>query len=141
MKALAITLAAFAMLATGVAHAQCYGSNNYKTCTDDSGNSYVVKKYGGTTQVDGYNYRTGSSWSQSTRQVGNTAYTTGHDAQGNTWSQNSRTSGNTTYQSGYDSDGNAYNGTIRRTGNSVNYSGTDSDGNYYNKTCTAYGCY
>lgn len=141
MKALAITVATVAMFAAGTANAKCYGSGSYKTCTDDQGNSYTVRQQGSTTHVDGYNYQTGSSWSQSTQRTGNTSRTTGYDADGNSWSQSSRTSGNTTYQSGYDSNGNAYNGTIRRSGNSVNYSGTDSNGNYYNKTCTAYGCY
>lgn len=141
MKITTLALAACSILALGNAHAACYGTGSYKTCTDDSGNSYNVQQYGNTTTVDGYNASTGSTWSQSTQRIGNSAYTNGYDAQGNSWSQNSQTYGNTTYQSGYDSDGNSYNGSIQRSGNSVIYSGTDSDGNSYYKTCNEYGCY
>lgn len=133
-----LVLTAFA---PNVALADCYGSERYKTCTDQNGNSYTVQKYGNSTQVQGYNYETGNSWSQSTNRVGNSSYTTGYDAEGNSWSQNTRRIGNTTYQDGYDSDGNSYNGTIRSNGSSRTYQGIDSDGNYYHKTCTAYGCY
>lgn len=141
MKAFAIAVATVALLLAGAAEARCTGTETYKRCTDDSGNSYTVKQYGNRTQVDGYNYQTGNSWSQSTQRTGNTSRTTGYDADGNQWTQNTRRSGNTTYQSGYDSDGRSYNGTVRRNGSSTTYSGNDSDGNYYRKTCNQFGCY
>lgn len=140
MRALPL-LAIMLLVAPGVTSAACYGSASYKTCTDDQGNSYSVQKSGNQTRVQGYNYQTGSSWSQSTQRIGNSSYTTGYDADGNSWNSNSRTIGNTTYQSGTDSDGNYFNNTIRRSGSSTNYSGYDSNGNSHNKTCTAYGCY
>lgn len=92
---------------------QCYGSDIYKNCYDyNNGNQYTINRYGDTTQTYGYNANTGSNWSQTSRNYGNT-----------------------TYQNGYDSDGNSWNQTIRHNGRNTNYSGTDSDGNFFNKTC------
>lgn len=100
------------------AHSACSGSGNFYTCNDASGNSYNVSKYGNQTQVNGYNYNTGSNWSQHSNTVGNTTYENGTAANGNTW-----------------------NGTIQKNGNMTTYSGTDSRGNSYYKTCGPAGCY
>lgn len=127
--------------AVGSAHAACYGSTSYRSCTDTSGNSYTTRKLGNTSYTSGYNAQTGSSWNQSTRQTGNTSTTTGYDADGNAWSSSSRRTGNTTYTNGYDAKGNTFSGQIRTNGRATTYSGTDSKGGYYRKTCTATGCY
>lgn len=110
---LIILASAFSMSA----QAACYGTGSYQTCTDNSGNSYNVSRYGNQTQVNGYNAGTGSSWSQ-----------------------NSTTVGNTTFHNGTAANGNSWNGTTQSYGGITTHSGTDSRGNYYNKTCTAYGC-
>ncbi|WP_155398248.1 hypothetical protein, partial [Vibrio owensii] len=65
--------------------ANCYGSDSYKTCYDDNGNTYNVQKYGNTTSVQGYNSQTGSSWNQTSTSVGNSTYTNGTSADGNSW--------------------------------------------------------
>ena len=109
-------IVASAMLA-GAAQAACYGTGAYQTCMDNSGNTYNVQRYGNTTQVQGTNSATGSSWNQT-----------------------SQTYGNTTYQSGNASNGNSWNQTIQTMPGMTTHSGTDSRGNSFYKTCTAYGC-
>lgn len=98
--------------------AACFGTGAYQTCTDDSGNTYNVQRYGNTTNVQGFNPSTGSSWNQ-----------------------NSNTIGNTTYHNGTAADGGSWNGTSTRIGGTTYNSGTDSDGNYYQSTCNQFGCY
>jgi hypothetical protein len=100
------------------AQAYCSGSGSYYTCNDASGNNYNVSKFGNQTQVHGYNYNTG-----------------------NTWSQNSSTVGNTTYHNGIVGNGNAWSGTTQTYGNTTTHSGIDSQGNYYLKTCGPLGCF
>lgn len=119
----------------------CYGSSSYYTCNDNSGNRYDISRYGSYTQVDGYNYNTGSSWSQSTQNIGNTSYTNGYDKNGNSWNSTSQTIGNITYQNGTDSRGRQWNQTIQKIGDYTYYSGTDGNGNSYNKACNQYGCF
>jgi len=101
------------------ASANCFGSENFYTCTDESGNRYSVSKFGNTTNVRGYNPDTGS-----------------------TWNQRSSTFGNTTRTYGTDADGNSWNSTIQNygSGNRSIY-GTDSDGNSFNVHCNQFGCY
>jgi hypothetical protein len=113
----------FGMLALGVllagsAQASCFGSGSFQTCTDESGNTYNVQRYGNTTNVQGSNPSTGSSWNQT-----------------------SQTYGNTTYQSGTASNGNSWNGTTQQIGNTTINSGTDSRGHSYHKSCTNGICY
>ncbi|MGX5674000.1 hypothetical protein [Thermomonas fusca] len=138
---IAIFAGVLALSAVGFAHAGCYGSSTYRTCTDAKGNTYSTQKIGNSTYTNGYNSQTGSSWNQSTQRIGNSSYTTGSDAQGNSWNANTQRIGNTTYQSGRDSNGNSFSGQVRKNGSSTTYSGYDSNGNSYQKTCTAYGCY
>jgi|TARA_R100001143_G_scaffold25537_1_gene25789 hypothetical protein len=112
------TLAIVALsLAAQSAVAGCFGTGSFKSCTDDSGNTYNVQKFGNTTHLDGYS------------------------TDGSHWSQNSNTVGNTTYHDGYSADGDSWNGTTTRIGDTLYNSGTDSDGNYYQSTCNDYGCY
>jgi len=108
-------LGALAM-STG-AHAACFGTQAMSTCTDESGNTYNVQRYGNTTFVQGSNASTGS-----------------------TWNETSQTYGSTTYQTGNSSNGNSWNQTIHSMPGMTTYSGTDSRGNGFNKVCTAYGC-
>lgn len=111
-------LAALVALAMcGGANAACFGTQAMSTCTDDSGNTYNVQRYGNTTQVQGSNPSTGS-----------------------TWNQTSQTYGNTTYQSGNASNGNTWNQTIQSMPGMTTYSGSDSQGNSFMRTCTTYGC-
>lgn len=114
MKTLKSLFALTLLSLSNLSFAQCYGTDSYQTCYDNNtGNQYNISRYGNTTQVDGYNANTGSSWSQT-----------------------SNTYGNTTYQNGYDSNGNNWNQTIQNYGNSTTYSGIDSQGNSFYKTCT-----
>jgi hypothetical protein len=106
------------ILMTGVANAGCIGSGAFQSCTDTSGNSYTVNRFGNTTTMNGYNAQTGS-----------------------TWSQNSNTFGNTTTHSGTASNGNSWNSTEQRMGNTRSIYGTDSQGNSFSKTCGPFGCY
>lgn len=98
--------------------AACYGSDSFQTCSDTSGNTYNIQRFGDMTQVQGHNARTGSNWNQTSQQFGDTTQTYGTAANGNSWNA-------TTFSS---------------PGMSTTY-GTDSDGNSFSSTCTAYGCY
>lgn len=100
------------------ANSNCFGSDTMYTCNDyKTGNTYNVSKFGGSTQVQARNSRTGSTWSQNTQTYGNQSHTTGRDQNGNTWRHNTNQVGNTQY-----------------------YNGSDSNGNYYNGSCGALGC-
>ena len=107
---------AIAVASASFANATCFGSANMYTCNDASGNSYNVQKYGNTTNVQGYNSGTGSSWNQTSNTMGNTTFING-STNGNSWNQ-----------------------TIQTMPGMTTYSGTDSRGNSFNKTCTAFGC-
>jgi hypothetical protein len=72
-------------LVAGTASAACYGSKNFSTCQDNSGNNYTVQRYGNTTHMQGNNYQTGSSWSQDSNTFGNTTLHNGRDSNGNSW--------------------------------------------------------
>lgn len=71
----------------GNAQAACFGSQAMSTCTDDSGNTYNVQRYGNTTQVQGSNPYTGNMWNQTNQTYGNTTYQTGNSSNGNSWNQ------------------------------------------------------
>lgn len=64
--------------------AGCYGSDTNYRCSDASGNSYNVSKFGNTTSVRGQSAN-GESWSQRTTDFGNSSSTTGYDADGSSW--------------------------------------------------------
>lgn len=106
------------LLVSSTSFAGCFGSAAMQTCTDNSGNTYNVSRYGNTTHVQGRNSSTGNTWNSTSNTYGNTTYTQGTDADGNSWSQNS-----TNYGNGMRS-----------------VTGTDSDGNPYNYTCNQFGC-
>ena len=73
MKFIAITT----LLAAPIfAFANCVGSPSFQTCTDASGNSYSVQRFGNTTAVQGRSLD-GSNWSQQTQTIGNTTYQNG----------------------------------------------------------------
>lgn len=110
-------LAAGLLAFAATANAACYGTGAYRTCNDDNGNTYNVQKYGGTTQVQGSNPSTGS-----------------------TWNQTSTTTGNTTVTNGTAANGNAWNSTTTASPGMVQQSGIDSNGQVFNRTCTRYGC-
>ena len=117
MKRLALGMCLLAGLVGGV-HASCIGTSSYYSCSDASGNTYNVNKFGNTTIVNGYNANTGSSWNQNTYRSGNTSSTYGTAADGSSWnSQTYRTpSGSTTF-------------------------GTDSRGNSFSRNCNQFGCF
>lgn len=100
-----------------IASANCQGSGSFQTCMDSSGNSYNVQRYGNTTQVQGFNAQTGSTWSQTSQSVGNTALHNGTASNGNMWSGSSTTFGGTT-----------------------THQGVDSQGRLYQRTCNQFGC-
>ncbi|CAN7258437.1 hypothetical protein LJR130_001052 [Variovorax sp. LjRoot130] len=111
-----------ALLSLGVlslaAHATCIGSGSFQTCTDASGNTYNVQRFGNTTHVQGMNPSTSSNWNQTSTTIGNTTMHNGTAANGNMW-----------------------NGTSQHIGGTTFHNGIDSHGNPYSKTCTAYGCF
>jgi hypothetical protein len=113
------TILAVAILSmASTAWASCVGSGSFQSCTDSSGNSYSVQRYGNSTYMQGSNAQTGS-----------------------TWSQNSTTSGNTTFVQGTDSRGGSWNNTIQTSpGGNTFQSGTDSRGNSFSRSCNRYGC-
>ncbi|SDX99259.1 hypothetical protein [Roseicitreum antarcticum] len=118
MKMKSLMIAAFALAAlTGTASASCYGTSNVYTCTDSSGNTYNVNRYGGSTSVQGYNSSTGSTWSQNSHSYGNTTNTYGQAANGNSW-----------------------NSTTNRYGSGSSTYGTDSRGRSFNSFCYGSNC-
>lgn len=116
MKRFAAVLVLIAL--SPAAFAGCYGTGTFKTCTDNSGNTYNVQRFGNTTNVQGFNAGNGSSWNQHSTTIGNTTFHNGTSANGNSW-----------------------NGTSQQIGNTVINSGVDSRGNAYRSTCNSYGCY
>lgn len=116
MKKLSALILALGLSST--AHAACFGSPGFQTCTDNSGNSYNVQRFGGSTYMQGNNSRTGSRWSQ-----------------------NSQTFGNTTNVQGRDSSGRSWNNTIQTSPGMVRQYGRDASGRSFNRTCTAAGCF
>lgn len=98
------------------AEAGCIGSSSFQTCTDSSGNSYTVNRFGNTTQMRGYNRRTGSSWSQRSTTMGGTTFHNG-TTNGRNWNMQQRS-----------------------FGNMQTYSGSDSRGNSFSYTCGSWGC-
>lgn len=104
-------------LACGAASAQCIGSGSLYTCSDSSGNSYTVNRLGSMTMMSGSNAATGSQWSQTSSQLGNTTYINGQ------------------------TNGRAWNNTITTMPGMTMQSGTDSRGRSFTKTCNAYGCF
>jgi hypothetical protein len=107
-----------AMVTPCWAQSSCVGSASLKTCTDDSGNSYTVSKFGNTTNVLGSSAGTGSTWSQTSSTFGNTTYTNGVAANGQLWNQTTSSIGHSTYTYG-----------------------TDANGKPFSKTCTQFGSY
>ena len=57
------------LAASVAASAGCFGSDNFKTCTDDNGNTYNVQRYGNTTSIQGSNPGTGSQWNQTSTTI------------------------------------------------------------------------
>lgn len=113
MRALVATIAATASLlaATTPAMANCTGSSSFQTCYDaQSGNSYNVQRFGNTTSIQGFNSSTGSSWNQTSQQIGNTTYHNGMSSSGSPWSGTSQRIGNQIYHQGIDSSGEPYSG-------------------------------
>lgn len=88
-----LMIAAAVLLSPSMASATCTGTGNYRYCTDNSGNSYSINRYGNSTQMQGSNARTGSNWSQQSYRNGNTTQTYGNDSQGNSWSSTSTPTG------------------------------------------------
>lgn len=74
------------LVSATIAHASCVGTKTFSTCYDaDTGNSYSIQRYGGSTHMNGTNSRTGSNWSQDTHTYGGTSFQTGRDSRGNSW--------------------------------------------------------
>ena len=87
--------------------AACIGSSSFSTCTDSSGNSYTVTRFGNTTIVNGSAVN-GNTWSQTSQTFGNTTYTNGTAANGNSWNQTTTKYGNIVTTYGTDSHGNSF---------------------------------
>lgn len=91
------------------AWAACLGSASFQTCSDSSGNSYNVQRFGNSTYMQGYSARTGSNWSQNSQTFGNSTYTQGR-TNGRSWNMQQHNFGNGTSYSGTDSYGRAFSG-------------------------------
>ncbi|OYD77969.1 UNVERIFIED_ORG: hypothetical protein BDU10_3092 [Burkholderia sp. CF145] len=119
MSHIKLLLSAILMaLVSASAFANCFGGPSMQTCTDNSGNSYAVNRYGNTTTVQGTNAQTGSSWHETANTYGNTTYINGQAANGANWNENITSYGN---------------------GNRI-ISGTNSSGQSFSRYCTPYGC-
>jgi hypothetical protein len=126
----AISLAlGFGLIGSPVS-AACVGSNAFSTCTDDSGNSYSVQRFGNQTFMNGYNAGTGSNWSEHSTTMGNTTYLNGQAGNGNSWNETEQHIGNMEIRSGTDSNGNSFYSTCGPLGctprdESLNNSGSE----------------
>lgn len=111
MRILIASIAATAALAAAPsAIAGCTGTGSFQTCYDaQSGNNYSVQRFGNTTTIQGFNSNTGSSWNQTSQQIGNTTLHNGMSSDGSPWSGSSQRIGNQTYHQGIDSSGEPYN--------------------------------
>lgn len=140
---LALSVAATALLATtAFAQSTCTGTGAYRTCTDlRSGNNYQVNRIGNTTNLNGYNAQTGSTWNATTTRVGNSSFTNGTNSDGNSWNSTTNRVGNSSFTNGTDSRGRSFNSTTTRVGDTTFINSTDSNGNTTTKTCNAYGCF
>ena len=102
----AIFVPFFLLFGVAAVHAECYGAANLQTCYDpNNGNSYSVQRIGSQTYVQGSSSTTGSNWSQTSTQVGNSTYTTGVDAHGRPWNETTTRIGHTTVSSGMKANG------------------------------------
>lgn len=101
---------AFMGAVSTTANAACTGSGFYQTCSDAQGNHYNVNRYGPTTQMNGYNNRTGSRWNQTTTRYDSLGITQhSGTTNGRNWSLDEHRVGSTTHYSGRDSHGNSIN--------------------------------
>jgi hypothetical protein len=112
-----LPVAMVGLFAASDASAACFGSGAFQNCTDNSGNSYTVQRFGNQTIMNGSNGNTGSMWSQ-----------------------HSTTMGNTTIHNGM-TNGDSWHMTDQRVGNMRILNGTDSRGNSFSRTCTQVGCF
>lgn len=110
LKTLGCLIFAGALTGGALAQSTCFGSDSFKTCTDASGNSYTISKFGNSTLLQGNNARTGSSWSQQSYTYGNTTQTYGQSADGDSWNMTQFASPSGTQYFGTDSDGNSFSG-------------------------------
>lgn len=99
-------LALYVALLAPIASADCVGTGIYRTCTDNSGNTYDVQRIGNTTFMNGSNPQTNSTWNQTSQTIGNTTFHDGTDANGRTWQGTTQTIGGSVYHEATDSDGN-----------------------------------
>lgn len=75
-----------AALVAAQATAACVGTDTFQTCTDiQSGNSYMIQRFGNTTLLNGTNAQTGTAWSQQSYDFGNTTINQGIDKNGQPW--------------------------------------------------------
>ena len=110
-----IFLLAFMSVLSTNANAACYGESSYQTCFDEqSGNSYSIARYGSTTNLNGYNARTGSVWNQNSNTLGNTTFHSGAASNGRTWHGTTTTLGDSIFYSGTDSNGRSYDGSYTK---------------------------
>lgn len=80
-----IALAIALTLVSGVASANCVGTDALRTCTDAYGNSYTTSRMGNYSVTNGYNARTGSTWNQNSYSVGNNTIINGQASNGQSW--------------------------------------------------------
>lgn len=110
LKTLGCLVAAAALVGGASAQSTCFGSETFKSCTDSSGNSYTITKFGNSTHMQGSNARTGNTWNQQSYTFGNTTQTYGNSADGNSWNMTQNSTPFGTHYYGTDSDGNSFSG-------------------------------
>lgn len=97
------TVLAAAFIHVG-ANAACFGRGTFATCNDNAGTSYTVNRFGNTTQMNGYNARTGSEWSETTRTMGNMTQYNGM-TNGQPWNMTRQNFGGMTTYNGMNASG------------------------------------
>ena len=98
-----------AFLSATPSYASCFGASSLYTCNDSSGNHYSVSKLGGMTTVHGSNATNGTSWDETTTDMGAMTTTRGTASNGQSWNMTQMDLGGGFYtQSGTDSDGNSF---------------------------------
>jgi hypothetical protein len=101
------------------AQTQCFGTGAFRTCMDpQSGNTYNIQHFGGTTTMQGSNPN-GSQWNQTSQSFGNMNITNGTDSHGRAWNETQTNMGN----------------------GSVFRSGTDASGRPFTQICNQLGCF
>lgn len=88
--------------------AACFGSSNFYSCNDASGNNYTVNRFGNMTTMQGSNPYTGGQWNWTSNRFGNMTVTNGM-TNGRSWNETqTNLGGGNTIVNGMNSHGQPY---------------------------------